>query len=302
VGVLKQTGFDEGINLGSRCLLGRHPACDVRLDNPRISGEHASLHWVSDRWELRDLGSRNGTFVEGRRLSAGERMALERGATFTLGTDDAFTLADDGPPVASARHAKTGALRVASGGLLVLPDEERPEVSFFEDANGVWVVEDGDGTRPVADRDIVIADGEGWILDLPSAAPATVEASAYLPTLESISLRFAVSRDEEHVELTVEHAGKTTVLPSRSHYYLLLTLARARLADQTSSPAERGWVDRELLCQMLATDARKLNVDVFRVRRQLASLGIHGAAGIVARRPGTGQLRLGTDRIEVAKL
>ena len=65
---------------------------------------------------------------------------------------------------------------------------------------------------------------------------------------------------------------------------------------------ERGWVDREVLCRMLATDPRKLNVDVFRVRRQLTELGIYGAAGIIARRAGTGQLRLGTHRVEVTKL
>jgi hypothetical protein len=53
---------------------------------------------------------------------------------------------------------------------------------------------------------------------------------------------------------------------------------------------------------MLATDSRKLNVDVFRVRRQFTELGIHGAAGIIARRPGTGQLRLGTERVQVSKL
>ena len=53
---------------------------------------------------------------------------------------------------------------------------------------------------------------------------------------------------------------------------------------------------------MVGTDGPRLNVDVFRVRRQLAALGIHGAAGIIERRPGSGQLRLGTDRVEVTKL
>src|SRR5262249_32098187 len=108
--------------------------------------------------------------------------------------------------------------------------------------------------------------------------------------------------DEEHVEVTVVHERGVTALPPRSHHYLLLTLARALLGDPDTSAGERGWGDREKLCRMLATDARKLNVDVFRVRRQMASLGIQGSAGVTARRPGTGQLRLGTDRVEVTKL
>src|SRR5262249_4752869 len=138
--------------------------------------------------------------------------------------------------------------------------------------------------------------------DLPSSVGATVELSGALVTLETISMHFAVSRDEEHVEVTVLHGGVKSSLPTRTHHYLLLTLARAALADASSSPAERGWVDREVLCRMLATDPRRLNVDVFRVRKQFADLGIHGAAGIIARRPGTGQLRLGIPRVEVHKL
>jgi hypothetical protein len=302
VGFLRQTGNDKRIALGSSCLLGRHPRCDLRVDNPRVSGEHASLYWVGDRWELRDLGSRNGTTVDGRKLSAGERAVLPPGASFTLGGEATFRLEDASPPEASARHHKTGLLRTATEGLLVLPDDDHPELSIFEDHTGLWVAEDADGSRKVADRDIVVADGEGWILDLPSSADATVEPSGALVTLETISINFAVSRDEEHVEVTVVHDGVPSSLPIRTHHYLLLTLARAALADESASAAERGWIDREQLCRMLATDPRRLNVDVFRVRKQFADMGIHGAAGIIARRPGTGQLRLGTQRVEVHRL
>ncbi len=301
--LLKQAGAPSGLSPGSRCLLGRHAACDVRLDDPLISGEHASLHWRGDRWELRDLGSRNGTFMGERRLDAGERTPLREGATFRLGSTQVFTLADASPPVPSARHARSGAVRSAAEGLLVLPDDDHPDVTLFEDATGRWVAEDGEALHVVADRDIVIVDGEGWVLDLPNLEGGTWEAgAAFGPTLESIALRFQVSLDEEHVEVAVAVEGRVTALPPRTHHYLLLTLARARLDDQAASPAERGWVDRDALCRMLATDTRTLNVDVFRARRQLASLGLHGAVGIIERRPSTGQVRLGTDRVEVERL
>lgn len=287
-----------------RCLFGRGSKCDYRVDDPRVSSVHALLEWTQGHWELRDLGSRNGTFVEGKKLGAGERQVLPRGTVFTLGSDHTFVLEDASAPPPTARHAKTGALRIGAEGLLVLPSDDHPEVSVFEDATGVWVAEDADGTRAVSDQDRVIADGEEWILDLPISAGATVtESIDGTPTLESIAMRFAVSRDEEHIEVTiVHHGGKTAELPARTHHYLLLTLARAHLADEAASPAERGWVDRELLCRMLATDSRRLNVDVFRIRKQLSDLGIHGATGIIARRPGTGQLRLGTPRVEVTRL
>lgn len=260
------------------------------------------MRWVDARWEVRDLDSRNGTFVEGRRLGQGERVPLGAGATFSLGGEVELTLADASPPVASARHATTGALRVAAGGMLVLPDDDRPEVSIFEDAGGRWIAEHGDEPRIVRDHDVIVADGDGWILDLPSTAGATWEAGVFTPTLETIALRFAVSREEEHIEVTLVHDGKATKLPARTHHYLLLMLARARLADPASSAAERGWVGRDELCRMMRIEPGVLNVDVFRVRRQLATLGVHGAAGIVARRAATGQLRLGTDQVEITKL
>ena len=283
--------------------MGRHAACDLRIDDPRVSAEHASLRWVGDHWELRDLGSRNGTFIGGRRLDPSERVPLAAGAMFKLGGSVELSLVDASAPVASARHATSGAQRFAIEGLLVLPDDERPEVSIFEDASGRWVAEAGDETREVQDRDVVVADGDGWIMDLPSSASATMEASTVAPTLETIALRIAVSRNEEHVEVTVVLGdGTTHHLPPRSHNYLLLTLARARIDDTSGSAAERGWVDRDELCRMIAADQRTLNVDVFRVRRQFATLSILGAAGIIARRPRTGELRLGTERVEVTPL
>src|SRR5262245_3389050 len=73
VGILQELATGARITLGPRCLLGRHAACDMSRPDPRLSGEHAVVRWVDDRWEVRDLGSRNGTFLTGRRLAPGER-------------------------------------------------------------------------------------------------------------------------------------------------------------------------------------------------------------------------------------
>jgi len=301
--VLRELQSARVFTPGSRCLIGRHPACDLQSDNPHISGEHASLRWIGSRWELRDLSSRNGTYVEGKRLAPGERVCLSAGSTFTLGgKTHGYVLLDATPPAASARQTKTGLIRRSTGGLLVLPADESPRVTIFEDRIGQWVAETENESRVVTDHEIVIVDGEGWLLDLPSSAPPTLEGGLSALMLEPLSLRFGVSRDEEHVEVTVVHQGLAKQLAPRSYHYLLLTLARARLADTEASDAERGWVHRDELCRMLATDLSKLNVDVFRARKQLGALGIHGAAEIIARRPDTGQIRLGIDRVEVVKL
>lgn len=304
MGTLEERVTGRRIALGARCLLGRHQACDVRAGEPRVSGEHASVHWVGSRWELRDLGSRNGTFLEGRRLRSGERAPLAEGATFSLGgPEPAFALVDAAPPGAVARHRGSGALRFAAGGLLVLPDAARPLASVLQDVGGRWVVEIGDEVRPIADQQELAVEGEVWTLELPRPEDAeTWQSEPAGPPLEAIHLRLAVGRDEERVDATVVYGGEETPLPRRSHLYLLVTLARAWLKDEGTPAPKRGWVDRDALCRMLAIDLNRLNVDIHRARKQFASLAIQGAPGVVERRPGTGELRIGVHRVEVVSL
>ena len=52
--------------------LGRHPLSDVRFDAERdldVSSRHAAIVRKAEGFVLQDLGSRNGTFVNGRRIS-----------------------------------------------------------------------------------------------------------------------------------------------------------------------------------------------------------------------------------------
>lgn len=52
--------------------LGRHPLSDVRFDAERdldVSSRHAAIVRKADAFVLQDLGSRNGTFVNGRQIS-----------------------------------------------------------------------------------------------------------------------------------------------------------------------------------------------------------------------------------------
>jgi len=48
--------------------IGRHPFNDLVLGHKRVSGNHALIEWSGDAWTLRDLGSSNGTSVNGKRI------------------------------------------------------------------------------------------------------------------------------------------------------------------------------------------------------------------------------------------
>src|SRR5512140_2178718 len=49
----------------SRILVGQSPACELRVQDPALSRRHAALEPVGGRLRLTDLGSTNGTYVNG---------------------------------------------------------------------------------------------------------------------------------------------------------------------------------------------------------------------------------------------
>ncbi|WP_394540625.1 FHA domain-containing protein [Lysobacter enzymogenes] len=53
------------IPAGSRLRIGRDPACELRIDHPSVSRQHAELAHGADGWRLLDAGSKNGSHVDG---------------------------------------------------------------------------------------------------------------------------------------------------------------------------------------------------------------------------------------------
>ncbi|MEV0603035.1 DUF1707 and FHA domain-containing protein [Streptomyces sp. NPDC050315] len=64
--------------------IGRAPGAGLRLNDDTVSRSHAQLRTSGDVWLLRDLGSMNGTFVNGRRV-LGE-VAVHPGDHVTFGS------------------------------------------------------------------------------------------------------------------------------------------------------------------------------------------------------------------------
>jgi transcriptional regulator with GAF, ATPase, and Fis domain len=57
--------FELDANAPSRILLGTSPVCAVRLSDRTVSRRHAALEPVGQRYRVTDLGSTNGTVVDG---------------------------------------------------------------------------------------------------------------------------------------------------------------------------------------------------------------------------------------------
>ena len=55
-------------------VLGRSEKCSVYIADPRVSRHHAEIRWDGEAVTLSDLGSANGTLLNGRRISAQETL------------------------------------------------------------------------------------------------------------------------------------------------------------------------------------------------------------------------------------
>jgi FHA domain len=300
--LLKNLHTGRTVALGARVLVGRAGTCALCLDSRMVSNEHASVWWESGVWMVRDVGSRNGTQVDGRKLAPGERAELQPGAVLVFGHEEhTWTLVDAGAPVAIAR-ADDGQVVAAVGGVLSLPNADEPLYMVFEGRDGQWAMEGPDGVRAVRDGSPVAAAGRGWILHLPVGHTSTWTPAVAALSISTVGLRFRLSRDEEYIELFLLHGGAETHLQARAHFELLLVLARARLEDADHPPSERGWRYADELQRGLGLEGAAFNLYIFRARQQFGEAEVAGAAGVVERRASTGQVRLGVERIEVESL
>ncbi len=109
---------EEYIVVGSNSLqqaldtpvtIGRSRKCDVRVDNESVSKAHASiaLDRGSGAYFVIDQGSRNGTFLNGEKISPRRRTSLWSGAYLSFG--DAVYVFIDPPTLRKlARLARVG--------------------------------------------------------------------------------------------------------------------------------------------------------------------------------------------------
>jgi hypothetical protein len=300
--ILERRGTRIRCHLLARHLVGRSSLAHLRLVDPCVSAEHAIVSFTGREWEVHDLGSRNGTTVDGRRLDGGVRAPLARGAAIGFGSAaQVWCVVDDGPPAVIAVPVDGGDPIAGEHDLLALPSGEDPELTIYRDASAEWVVDrDGVLERAASGREVT-AGGRRFTLHLPDVVAPTLEAAERPLSLDTITLSFRVSRDEEYVALAARDGERALDLGARAHHALLLALARARLRDrdQALPDSSHGWVYQDDLAKALGQDDPHLNVTLFRCRQHLAAAGLVGAAAIVERRRSTRQLRLGVGRIEI---
>lgn len=287
--------------LGARLFVGRVPGCGLRLDDRRVSSMHAYLWWDGGAWRARDLGSRNGTWVDGRRLGTGEEVAINERSRLSFGAADApvWVLHDDRAPVPQAVEVNSGQVVEACAELLAFPPDH-PSAMVYQDAHGAWVLEQHGQNWPAEDGQIVVLEDGAWRLSLPGTSGVTTAAHAGLSLLTA-RLRFTVSRDNERVSVEIVTSSRTIALEQREHWWPVFVLARDRVADAQSPDLDQGWTDNERLERRSGLDLATINVYIYRARRQLAALGVEHAALLVEVRRGQRRLGLPPERLEIVE-
>ena len=101
------------------CVVGRHPGCDRRVNNPVVSRRHCAF-WVRDgRAWVQDLGSSNGTRLNGKPLT--EARPLAEGDRLDIAGLPFLCLSR--PPDEAAAQAGAGVSGLAGSWRLVRPAE-----------------------------------------------------------------------------------------------------------------------------------------------------------------------------------
>lgn len=290
--------------LEAECIVGRSVHAGLRLLAQYVSTQHAMLRWNGSHWELKDLGSRNGTWLDGVPVEPRRTYPLNVGARLAFGhPSEQWLLESAAPPAVMVLDVSTSAQLIAHDAVLGIPSDESVRATIYKTPAGHWCLDREEHPPLTLSNGMRFeVDGKPWQFCCPEVVSATATSETALPD-NPTALHFRVSRDEEYVELIVELADRQMTLGARSHNHLLLTLARARIADaQAEQPdTSSGWLYKEDLISNLETPERVDN-EIFRIRKHFGKFFPYAAANVIERRFRTRQVRIGFAQLKITTL
>lgn len=288
-----------GIPLVHPFRVGRSPESHLQLDDRRVSSSHAWLrHATNGKWVLRDLGSKNGTYLNGDFLPSGVDVELAPGDLVGFGhADDAWTVEQGRPHAALIAPEEDDRrwLAVAEERVVALPTQEAPLATLLRD-DGRWVLEsDESELTPINDGQVFSVGSTRYRAWFSEDTEDTELVAGPPKRLARAVLELAVSRDQEQVEGVLDLGRERVALPSRVYLYVLVLMATQRRSDERDGldRAEAGWRYTDDLCKHLAVDRQTLNIHVHRARRDVAKLGFSDPGSLFERRTLTRQMRIG---------
>ncbi|MEQ8766043.1 MAG: adenylate/guanylate cyclase domain-containing protein [Planctomycetota bacterium] len=212
----------------ARVQLGRTSGCDLQIADDRVSRHHAAFEMRNGRWGVEDLGSNNGTLLNGKALRAGVWTPLRTGDWLRLAREVAdIEYVDPDPPDTVVRLSKTA----------------------LEEGKTVWSEPD-----------------QIWLEKEQDAAPIADESSTARLERQLARVKERATRQAQHLQLLTEFSRSLSAEFSLDEVYdrcfeLILQLTPAdrisilRLADgEELEPVLRCRSGREALRQVAVSE------------------------------------------------
>lgn len=304
---MKNKETSEVVYLHSQHLIGRNDkTCNTHLNSEDVSRAHGTIHWSNGNWFIQDH-SRNGTLVNGVVI---RKTAIK----LDIGDELQFSRLDLSPwkiidlhaPLSYLKSLKDESKMVVLETCHAFPDEEKPETLVYRSKESKWVAETKEKTWALEEGNTITLANEEWQFVENEKSLDTLD---YGETLKNAYFQFELSTDEEDIQIKIIIENEEINLGRRSHNYLLLSLARKRLADFHSGFElnEQGWISIEELEKDVSkelgyeVDAYYLNLQIFRLRKQLTKVKPFGHLFVntIERRPA--ELRFAFPQLRILK-
>ena len=120
-----------------RTVIGRHPSCDIVIEESAASRHHAAVTFTGTGFAIEDLGSRNGTLLNGRRLVGTHE--LELGDELVISGQQRAFVSDSPAIIGSARVSGTiqeEILEASGGEAMIVSQVDLPRPSPHNPAGG----------------------------------------------------------------------------------------------------------------------------------------------------------------------
>jgi CheY-like chemotaxis protein len=188
-------------------IIGRHPDCDCRVDDPLVSRHHCVLTERDGRVWVEDLGSTNGTHLNGQRLD--EPLPLDDGDRLDVGSR-AFRVR-----LGAAPATRAGSSRPGLGRPVLVVEDNKATAQALVMLLQSW----GHRVR-------VAYDGPEAIEEAREEPPEVVLVDIGLPSMSGVEvarrLRTEVGLKQARMLAVTGNAGATDVLQSRGQFERLL--------------------------------------------------------------------------------
>ncbi len=207
---------------GDELIVGRGPTCQVTIDDPMLSRRHVRIDLRGSEPAIEDLGSRNGTQLNGQPLRG--RAVLRDGDRIRLGTQELLFLV----PVSAHRHFRTtSGLRFCLG--CAVP---YPSTSVQCPHCGMSAGSEGEAATP---RDVVAS---GWTFHLLTQVVGRAIEQGRLADAERMLSR-GLDELQEQLDLGVEVDAARISGVAECSARLGAALRTARWLDKSVSLYER---------------------------------------------------------------